>query len=97
VSSSLVMRRKRDGSVHVQGGLDGFPDEHEFSARWVARELASGLAQVHLTVNTAHGQMVYEFAGFAELDVTDDEGNPKLNFTGWRCRRVVPTEASKEA
>jgi hypothetical protein len=95
VSSSLVMRRRRDGSVTVQGGLDAFPDEHEFSARWIARELASGLAQVRVAVNTAHGQVVYEFTGFSELDVTDDEGNPKLNFTGWRCRKASSTQAEE--
>jgi len=86
---SLVLRRGRDGSVRVLGDL---PDEHEFSARWIARELATGLASVQLTVNTTNGPVVYDLTGFSELDAVDGDGNPRLNFTGWKCRRNAEVE-----
>jgi len=80
-----VLRRDRSGSVKIQGEP---PTEHEFSARWIAREIQSGLASVRITLNTSSGPIAYDLVGFSELDTAGEDGQRKLNFTGWKCRRV---------
>lgn len=97
MSSSLQIRKKRDGTVAIQGDL---PDEHTFSSRWIARELG-GLVTVKLTVHTTDGDEEYDLEGFDyHLDadgkpVVDDDGTDRANFTGWRARRTAAAKSKK--
>ena len=89
---SLVLRRTRDGDVKLVGGE--WPDEHVFPFSWLGREIDSGLVDVTLTVNAADGPVKYRFQGFdPHLDqdgrpVKDKNGDVKLNFTAWKCKKV---------
>lgn len=78
--STLVLRKRADGSRTIEGDA---PDAHEFSARWIERELGD-LVEVTVTVKTTAGDIEYTLAGFAQVE---SEDGPKPNFTGWRCVR----------
>jgi len=75
---ALLIRKRRDGSVVVDGGL---PDRHVFSARWIARELGH-LCRVTVTLTTSEGEQLYELEGFEPLD------NGEPNLTALVCRRA---------
>ena len=86
---ALVIRRTAEGTR-----LSQIPDEHVFSARWIARELASGLVEVELRIKPDDGPVQkYELTGFEPIlddqsqPVLDDQGAPRLNFTGWQASR----------
>jgi len=74
--------------------LQQVPDEHVFSARWIAREIASGLVKVTITLTPDDGEpQTFEMRGFEPLldgegkPVEDGDGNVRLNFTGWQARK----------
>lgn len=91
VGRTLVLRRNRDGGVRVEGGHA--PDPHTFSARFIEREIESGLASVQVTLNVEGGPVVYELVGFEPFeDAVDAEGKQKLNFTAWQCRLLQAEE-----
>jgi hypothetical protein len=46
----LTLRRSRDGELRVTGDV---PDDHYFSAQWIADRLAAGEVEVTVTLNTA--------------------------------------------
>lgn len=92
---TLVLRRSRDGGVRVEGG--NVPDPHTLSARFIQREIESGLVSVQVTLNVEGGPLVYELSGFEPFEgVTDDDGNPKLNFTAWKVRLAKRPKRAKE-
>ena len=76
----LELRRRANGKTEVVGDP---PDDHVFSARFIARELGQ-LAKVTVTVTTDAGDVDYELTGFEPIA----EGEEELNFTAWRARRV---------
>ncbi|TQS30042.1 hypothetical protein [Microbispora sp. KK1-11] len=88
---ALMIRRTRDGNVKVRGD---FPDEQTFPFSWLQREIASGMVEITVTVNHEDGPTVYAFEGFEpHVDADgrperDKNGDPKLNFTAWKCRKV---------
>lgn len=90
MSSSITIRKRRDGSVAITGEL---PDEHTFASRFVHRELASGLVRVQLVIDVDGKPAVYDVEGFEPIvdehgePLLDDAGDPKLNFTGLVARR----------
>ena len=90
---SLVLRRTRDGNVKPVGG--DWPDEHVFPFSWLSREIDAGLVEVTITIDAADGPVSYVFQGFdPHLDqnnqpVLDANGDPKPNYTAWRCRKVT--------
>ncbi|MEV0149099.1 MULTISPECIES: hypothetical protein [unclassified Nonomuraea] len=87
---TMVLRRNRDGSVRMAGSL---PDEHTLSARFIQRELDAGLVSVQVTLHLEGGPITYELDGFEPFDgATDGDGEPKLNFTAWRCRLAEPAK-----
>lgn len=94
---SLVLRRSRDGAVRVEGG--NLPDPHTLSARFIQREIESGLVSVQVTLNVEGGPVTYEMVGFEPFeDAVDADGNPKLNFTAWSLRLAEqPKRKTKEA
>lgn len=80
---TLVLRRSRDGGVRVEGG--NAPTEHTLSARFIQREIESGLVSVQVTLHVEGELVVYEMAGFEPFeDAVDADGKPKLNFTAWK-------------
>lgn len=86
---ALLVRRTDQGTR-----LQQVPDEHVFSSRWIARELAAGLVKVTITLTPDQGDPhTFELEGFEEIrddkgdPVTDSDGNVRLNFTGWRARK----------
>lgn len=88
---TLVLRRSRGGGVRVEGG--NVPNPHTMSARFIQREIESGLVRVQVTLDVEGGSLVYELTGFEPFeDAVDADGNPKLNFTAWRCRLVQAEE-----
>lgn len=76
---ALIIRKSATGEVRIEGDP---PDEHEFTASWLARELESGLAELVLTVNTTAGPVTYRVLGFG----ANEDGTP--NYTGVRAQRV---------
>lgn len=91
---SLVLRRGRDGGVRVEGG--SLPDSHTLSARFVQREIESGLVSVQVTLNVEGGPVVYEMTGFEPFeDAVDGDGNAKLNFTAWQMRLVEQSKPKR--
>ncbi len=91
MAKALMIRRTRDGNVRVRGD---FPDEQTFPFSWLQRELGTGMVEITLTVNHEDGPTVYAFEGFEpHVDgdgrpVKDKNGDVKLNFTAWRCKKV---------
>jgi hypothetical protein len=77
--ASLVIRKKRDGTVVLEGKL---PKQHTFSARWLDREIKSGLVDVCITVHTSDGDLDYQMTGYEG----SEEG--RLNFTGLEAKQV---------
>lgn len=77
---TLVLRRSRGGGVRVEGGRA--PNPHTLSARFIAREIESGLVRVQVTLDVEGGPLTYELVGF------EDHEPGKPNFTAWRCRLV---------
>ena len=60
---ALVVRRTAEGTR-----LSQIPDDHVFSARWVARELASGLVEVELRIKPDDGPVQkYTLTGFEPI------------------------------
>ena len=90
-TSKLLVRRRGDGSVEIQGGA---PVEHVFPAKWLAREIASGLVSVEMTLRAANGVAYYEILGFEPLleangeQARDSNGDLRFNFTGWHAKRI---------
>ena len=73
----LTVRKRGDGSVTIEGGL---PPVHDFSARWIDRNLGD-LVRVTITVLTrdADGNVTeipYQLTGYAPLFNAD--GSPVL-------------------
>lgn len=84
---SLVLRKRKDGTVHPMKEL---PDSHEFSARWIDRAVGSGLVSVRITLHLGDEDKEYEFTGFPV--VGEKDGEPVFNFTGWQCEAVEEGE-----
>lgn len=57
---SLHLRRRADGTLSITGEA---PDEHEFPMSFLNREIGK-LVDVHVTVHTDEGDVVYEVSGF---------------------------------
>lgn len=93
---TLVLRRSRGGGVRVEGG--NAPAEHTLSARFIQREIESGLVSVQVTLSVEGEPVVYEMEGFEPFEgVTDADGAPKLNFTAWKVRQASsPKRRAKE-
>lgn len=86
MGQSLTFHRRDDGSVTIAGEA---PDEHVFSARWLARELGQ-IASVTIHLDTDDGVVDYELTGFGEIEgQTEDDGSPKLNFTALHATKVT--------
>ena len=87
--ASLQIRRKADGSVHLQGEL---PNVHGFNARHIARELehpSGSMFDVFVVLRTANvGDAVYRLTGFGELD-PDNPDDDRLNLNNWEVERVT--------
>jgi hypothetical protein len=86
----LVIRKTKDGT-RLEGTL---PENHVFSARFIEREIASGLVEVTIRLRPDKGKaQTYVLQGFERVTdnegnvVTDDAGNEKVNFTGWKAKR----------
>lgn len=80
MTSVMHIRRRRDGSITVQGGdADG---RHVFSARWIQQNIESGIAEVTLKI----GDKVFKVEGF---DV--DRESQTVALTSWK---VAPAEDS---
>lgn len=82
MGSSLIIRKRRDGTTTIQGDL---PVDHVFSARWIERELGD-LVDVTITVKADGVEQAYRLEGFEQID--DGEGGTKPNFTGWVATQV---------
>jgi hypothetical protein len=100
VGSSVTIRKRRDGTVSFEGEL---PERHTFAARFINRELGD-LVDVRVTVRTSDQEATYRLVGFEpHLDaegnpLLGDDGEPKLNLSGWVCERVsTEPVASKRA
>lgn len=94
--AAIHLRRKADGSVHLL--QEGFPAEHAFNARHIARELDHPHGSMFITyvvLHTAsHGDAVYELTGFGELD-PDNPNDDRLNYGTWQVRKVSDAAAKK--
>jgi len=98
VARSLSIRKRRDGSVTIDGGL---PPVHDFSARWIDRNLGD-LVEVTITLLTRDAEgnatpITYQLTGYAPiLDrdgnpvVEDVEGEPTVrkNYTALSARHI---------
>lgn len=73
-----MLRRGRSGRVRGEGGQP--PNPHTLSARFIQREIESGLARVQVVLDVEGGPLVYELTGFE----AHEDGKP--NFTGWKVR-----------
>ena len=82
---SLVIRRRRDGSTTFESDL---PPSHEFSARFIEREIETGLVEVTVKVTTDDGEVEYKLDGFAVIE-DPETGEERPNFTGWRCTKTT--------
>jgi len=90
----LTIRKRRDGTVTIEGGL---PDPHVFSARWIAAHLGE-LVDVTITVHTSDGDVDYRLTGYEQLVGSDGQpaveaavgGDPvpRYNFTALKARRA---------
>lgn len=86
----LLIRKTAEGTR-----LQQVPNDHTFSARWIARALADGLVKVQITVTPDQGEpQAYELTGFEPI--LDGDGQPaleadgetvRLNFTGWQATK----------
>ena len=91
MSSSITIRKRRDGSVTITGEL---PERHTFASRFLHRELESGLVRMQIVIDVDGKPVVYDVEGFElvldadENPVVDEQtGDLKLNFTGVVARR----------
>jgi hypothetical protein len=87
MGKSLIIRKKRDGSVNIEGEA---PDTQTFSARFLQRELGD-LVDVRIILHTSDGDMEYQFQGYEPIEgaFEDEEKTiPRLNFTGLVCTKV---------
>lgn len=85
--STLILRRAADGTVRIQGTA---PDRHVFPASFINRELDAGAVEVHVTLHTGEGPVVYLMDGFEPYDSSpfDPDRPGKRNLSGWICTRV---------
>ena len=81
---ALIVTKNKDGSVEMD-----VPDEHVFSARWLEREIESGLVEVFIRLNANDEATLYKMEGFA----VDDEDESKTNLTGWHAVKTSEKEA----
>jgi hypothetical protein len=93
--ASLTIRRKRDGSIHVQGEI---PDAHAFNARQIDREMHhefGSMFEVFVVMKTAsHGDVAYLLTGFGELD-PDNPDDDRKNYGTWEVKRIPDAVAKK--
>lgn len=75
--AQLRLRRDRDDVLRVVGDV---PDDHYFSARWIADRIAAGEMTVTVTLTTADGPVEWELAG---LEGEDGGRNP----VSWHVRK----------
>lgn len=79
---ALIIRKTEDGT-RLEGGA---PDEHTFSARQIERELADGLLEVRVTLNTTDGPHVYRLQGFEQVE-NEETGETTSNLSAWICTK----------
>jgi hypothetical protein len=90
MGSSVTIRKRRDGTVTFEGSL---PEQHTFAARFINRELGD-LVDVQVKVTTSDEVATYRLVGFEPHrdehgePILGDDGEPKLNLSGWVCERV---------
>jgi hypothetical protein len=75
---ALILRKTEDG-VRVDGDA---PEEHVFSARHIERELAEGLIEVFVHLNTTDGPHIYKLQGF-EPNPENEDGEVTANLSAW--------------
>lgn len=86
MARAIMLKRARDGAVSIRGD---WPDEQVFPVSFIARELASDLVGLALTINTDGNPVTYEVTGFGVHEGEfDADGNPKPNYTEWLCRKA---------
>lgn len=92
MARSLTLRRGQDGTLRAPGG---WPDDHTFALSLIAREIEAGAVTVTLAIETPEGPVRYAFEGFdphvdqhGEPVLDSVTGEPKPNYTAWRCRKI---------
>ncbi|GAA0969772.1 hypothetical protein GCM10009555_017510 [Acrocarpospora macrocephala] len=63
--AQLRLRRTRDGVLRIDGDV---PDDHYFSAGWIADRIAAGEAEVTVTLNVEGGPVTWRLAGLENED-----------------------------
>jgi hypothetical protein len=83
---SLIIRRRADGRTTIDSDI---PDEHGFSARWIARNLGE-LVSVQITLHTDDGDVEYQLVGYG--DPGQGSGDPSEDagiYTHLRAERIT--------
>ncbi|MEO3860876.1 hypothetical protein [Acrocarpospora sp. B8E8] len=75
--AQLRLRRTRDGVLRIDGDI---PNDHYFSAGWIAERIAAGEGEVTFTLQTEGGPITWRLAG---LENEDGQSAP----TSWHVTR----------
>jgi hypothetical protein len=74
----LMLRRDRDGALHVTGDV---PDDHYFSAQWIADRLKDGNVEVTVTLKPADADPItWDLVG-----LEGEDGD--RNAVSWHVRK----------
>lgn len=79
---SLIIHKKKDGTVNVEGE---FPDQLTISTRYLAKEAAEGNIQMMVAFDLDNGGAVYKMVA-AYLG---DPENPDSPITGYQFEKVA--------
>lgn len=93
MSSSVTLRKRKDGSIAIVGDL---PKDHAFTPRFLGMVGEQGFGSVHITLETEAGTVDYEVVGVNHTD-PDDENSPINEFRVNLVDQPKPTRRRKRA